>query len=177
MNESPRSNVERKLAYSNNGNADRHAHDVWKHEVGNVKFARVIVVPLRLSWLVQGLQMNQVGVLDEIGNRRTIHHATFSGELQGSPTGGRPVNQKICWDQIPEYHLTDMILQIIRRFVGLREIFLGGRRIKIQTTDVKGLFREVGVDKAGSVTFGYVLGDHGFVDLRLVLGWRGSLER
>ena len=40
--------------------------------------------------------------------------------------------------------------------------------------DLKNGFRQVRVDPAGAAAFGYVLGDHLFVDLRLQFGWRGS---
>ena len=39
--------------------------------------------------------------------------------------------------------------------------------------DVKSALRQVGVDPAGAAAFGYVLGDHLFVDLRLQFGWKG----
>ena len=44
----------------------------------------------------------------------------------------------------------------------------------IQTMDVKSTFRHLGVDPAGAVNFGHVLGDHLFIDLRLQFVWRGS---
>ena len=39
---------------------------------------------------------------------------------------------------------------------------------------MKSAFRQVGVDPAGAVNFGYVLGDHLFINPRLQFGWRGS---
>ena len=77
------------------------------------------------------------------------------------------MNETTYWDQIPECHLTDVMLQIVRRILGLRVKFVMGKRVLIQKIDVKSAFRQVGVDPAGAVAFGYVLGDHLFVVLRL----------
>ena len=44
----------------------------------------------------------------------------------------------------------------------------------MQKMDVKSALRQVGVDPAGAVNFGYVLGGHLFIDLRLQFRWRGS---
>ena len=40
--------------------------------------------------------------------------------------------------------------------------------------DVKSVFRQVGVDPAGAVNSGCILGDYLLLDLRLKVGWRGS---
>ena len=44
----------------------------------------------------------------------------------------------------------------------------------MQKMDVKSALRQVGVDPAGVVNFGYVLGNYLFIDLRLQFGWRGG---
>ena len=66
------------------------------------------------------------------------------------------------------------MLQILRRSLGFRDKIGTGKRIPIQRMDVKSAFRQVVVDLAGAAAFGYVLGDHLFVDLRLQVGWKGS---
>ena len=77
------------------------------------------------------------------------------------------MNQTTYWDQIPECHLADVVLQLVRRIWGLRDKSWRERRILIQTMDVTSAFRPVGVDPAGAVNFGHVLGDCLFVDLRM----------
>ena len=44
----------------------------------------------------------------------------------------------------------------------------------MEKMDVKSVFRQVRVDPAGVVNFGYLLGDYLFVYQRLRFGWRGS---
>ena len=84
------------------------------------------------------------------------------------------MNETTYWDQIPDGHLADVMLQIVQRILGLRVKFGTRKRIPIQKMDVKSAFGQVGVDPAGAVAFGYVLGDHLFIDLRLQFGCRGS---
>ena len=64
-------------------------------------------------------------------------------------------------------------LQIVRRILGLRVEFWTRKGILVRKMDVKSAFRQVGEDAAVAVNFGYVLGDHLFVDLRLKFGLRG----
>ena len=88
--------------------------------------------------------------------------------------GGAGSDETTYWDQIPECPLADVILQIVRRILGLRDKFGTGRSIPTQKMDVKSALCQVGVDPAGAVNFGYVLGGDRFVELRLQFGWRGS---
>ena len=67
-----------------------------------------------------------------------------------------------------------MKLQIVRRMLELRDKLGRGRRVLIQKMDAKSVFRQVEVDPAGPVNFGYVLGEYLLVDLRLQFGWGGS---
>ena len=160
-----RGNFERELAYGNHSSANRHANEVWEKEVGDVKLGREIVAPTRSARMVRGLG------LDEKGKMRTIHDATFSGEPKDGRGGGRPVTETMYWDQIPEFRLADVMLQIVRGIPGLREEISRGTRILIHKTDVKSAFRQAGVDPAGAVKLGYyVLRDYRFVDLRVRFG-------
>ena len=68
------------------------------------------------------------------------------------------MNETACWDQILECHLADVMRQIMREILGARAKFGRGRRILIQKMDVKGAFRQVGVDPSAVVNFEYVLG-------------------
>ena len=88
--------------------------------------------------------------------------------------GGAGSDETTYWDQIPECPLADVTLQIVRRILGLRDKFGTGRSIPTQKMDVKSALCQVGVDPAGAVNFGYVLGGDRFVELRLQFGWRGS---
>lgn len=63
-----------------------------------------------------------------------------------------------------------MKLQIVRRTLGLRDTFGRGRMILIHKIDVRSAFRQVGLDPAGAVIIGYVLGDYLSVSLRLPFG-------
>ena len=126
--------------------------------------------------MVRGQQINPVRVVDGKGKRRIIRiirYSTASGEPEGQ-VGGGAVNKTTYWDQIPECHLADVVLQLVRRIWGLRDKSWRERRILLQTMDVTSAFRPVGVDPAGAVNFGYVLRDCLFVDLGLQFGWRGS---
>ena len=47
--------------------------------------------------------------------------STFSGELEGEgEEETASLNETMYWDQIPEYHLADVMLQIVRRKFGLK---------------------------------------------------------
>ena len=63
---------------------------------------------------------------------------------------------------------------VVVRILGLRTKFGTGRRILIQTMNVKSAFWQIGVDPAGAAAFGYAIADYIVVDMRLQVGWRGS---
>ena len=84
------------------------------------------------------------------------------------------MNETAYWDQIPECRLAGVMLQIVGRILGLRDKFGRGRRLLIRTMDVRSSFRQVGVDAAGAVNFGYVLGNYLFVHTRLQFGRGGG---
>ena len=62
------------------------------------------------------------------------------------------------------------MLQIVRKSLESRDKFGARKRIQIQKMVVKSVLHKVGVDPAGAVNFGYVLGGHPFIDLRLQFG-------
>ena len=145
---------------------------MWEKSVGDVKTGRAIALPARSAGMVRGLWINPVGVVGEGRKRKTINDSTFSGKPEGEGGGWRQVNETTCWDQITECHLADMMLQIVRRILRLKDKLGSGSRI--QEMDVKSAFRQVGGDPAGAMNFVYVLGDNLFVDLRMQFGWRES---
>ena len=147
-------NLELELAQGNHSSAEKHAAEVWKKAVGDVPTGRAIMMPVRLARTVRGLRINPVGVVDEKGKRRIAHDSAYSGEPEGEGRRGRPVNETMYWDQIPECHLADVMRQIVRRVLGLRTRFERGRKILIQKMDVKSTFRQVGVDPAEATNFG-----------------------
>ena len=106
------------MAYRNHSSADKHASEVWQRVVADVKTGRAMVFPARLVGLVRGLPVNPVGVVEGKGKSRIIHDSTFDGDPEGEEGGGRPENETTHWDQIPECHLADVMLQIVRRILG-----------------------------------------------------------
>ena len=65
----PGGNRRRELAYRNHISDNKHASEVWKNAVGDVKTGRAIVFPARLARMVRGLRINPVGVVEERGTR------------------------------------------------------------------------------------------------------------
>ena len=64
--------------------------------------------------------------------------------------------------------------EVLQRVLGLRAKYGDRARILIKQMNVKNAFRQIPVYLDGAAAFGYVLGRHFTVDLRLQFGWRGS---
>lgn len=75
---------------------------------------------------MRGLGIHPVGVVDEYGKRRIVHHSAF----RGTPEAEGGEHETTYWDQVPEYHLENMGFQIVRRILGPRDKFgVGGRLV------------------------------------------------
>ena len=67
-----------------------------------------------------------------------------------------------------------MLRDVLLRVLFLRQTHGPRARIVLCHVDVKVTFRQVLVDPAGAPVFGYAMGGHAVVDMRLQFGWRNS---
>ena len=67
-----------------------------------------------------------------------------------------------------------MLRDILLRVLFLRQTHGPRARLVLRRVDVNNAFRQVLVDPTGAPVFGYAMGGHEVLDLRLQLGWRNS---
>lgn len=137
--------------------------------IADVVAEGAIVFPIAQGKQIHSWRISPVFVVKANEKRRVIDYKPCEGVGNNQKSGEGSVNATKEWSLAPECALAGVMHGVLKRLVGLRGKFGLGARIHFQKMDA------VGVDMGRVVTFGRLLANLVFIDLRLQFGRRASL--